>query len=93
MFRIRSFLECLLGRLRPDCEYDSPVDRPGLEPLENVVDGLERLRLDDCLHLPSAAKLKASSKSIRVPTIGPRMLWPFSTRSKIETGIFPEADR
>ena len=53
------FLECLLGRLRPDCEYDSPVDLPSLEALENVVDGFERLRLDDCLHFAFSGKAQS----------------------------------
>src|SRR5208283_2572133 len=53
------FLECLLGRLRPDCEHDSPVDLPSLEALENVVDRFQRLRLDDCLHLAVSGKAQS----------------------------------
>jgi hypothetical protein len=32
------FLNAFWGRLRPDCEYDSSVDLPRLEALENIVD-------------------------------------------------------
>ena len=38
--------------------------------------------------LSSAAKLKASSKSSRVPTIEPRMVYEFSTTLRIETGKY-----
>src|SRR5215471_14162168 len=51
--------EYLMGRLRPDCEHDSPVDLPSLEALENVIDRFERLRFDDCLHLAFRSKAQS----------------------------------
>ena len=41
------------------------------------------------LTLPSAANVSASCRSMRVPTIEPRMVYRFRTTSKIETGNSP----
>ena len=53
------FSNAFWGRLRPDCEHDSPVDLPTLEALENIVDRFERLRLDDCHHLAFSSKTQS----------------------------------
>ncbi len=50
------FLECVLGGFRTDPQHHASVDLSSLEPLENIVNRFERLRLDDRLHLAFGGK-------------------------------------
>jgi hypothetical protein len=52
----RGFLECVLGGFRTDPQHHASVDLSSLEPLENIVNRFERLRLDDRLHLAFGGK-------------------------------------
>jgi len=54
-----------------DSEHYTAVDFSALEPVEHVVDRVEREGLDGCLYFAFAAKERASSRSRRVPTMEP----------------------
>ena len=72
-----------------DLQDDPALDIAMLEPRENVVDRIQRLRLDGGLDATAGREFERSSISLRVPTIEPRMVSALSTTSKIGVGKSP----
>ncbi|AKQ41599.1 hypothetical protein CP97_05485 [Aurantiacibacter atlanticus] len=70
-------------------DNDAALDLAGFKIRENIVDVLQPGLADARLDRPSFANCTASARSLRLPTIDPRMVIRFSTTSNIGVGNSP----